>query len=371
MRILLAEDQQMARIVLVTHLRQWGHQVIETSSAEEALDYATHSHCNIDILIANLSMPKMDGIELSQKIRDMCPENHYVYIILLSSPGVLKDVLQNTSDGKIDDYLVRPFEEAELYQRILVAKRLIYAKQRLSLYNQSLDAVIDQQTEVVRETQLEIINRLFSAMESSERRPYYNHPRLIGSMPAHLAELRGWSPSKIHDIRIAAPLHDIGKIGIPDDLLSKKGTLSWEEFSVVQQHTMIGADILSHSQNQIIQMAEEIARYHHENWDGSGYPLGLQGEQIPEVARIVSIVDVYEALVEDRTYRKAIPQKEAIKIIQEEQGKKFDPDICQLFLDNIDDMQNRYMQSKSRNVSLEQTDAFNLFGDFSEKMPLG
>ena len=345
MKILIAEDDNVARSILAAYLRQWGHQIIETTNGAEALDYAIHSRCDIDIVITDWVMPKIDGVELSKKIRAISSESHYVYIMMLTGHGEIGDIEYGFSEGEVDDYITKPFAERELRQRIGVAERLIQAERRLRLYNQSLEAVVERQTEAIRATQAEIIHRLFSTIQSKEEKPAH-HLRRIGIMSAHLGSLLGWSAEKIHAIRIAAPLHDVGKIGIPDQLTQKKAPLSREEFMIIQRHTTIGANILSHSQNPIIQMAETIAKYHHENWDGSGYPQGLHGNNIADVARVVSIIEAFEALMEDKPYRKAVSLDDALAIIKDEQGKKFDPDIAQVFLDNISDIVRHYENTK-------------------------
>jgi putative two-component system response regulator len=146
----------------------------------------------------------------------------------------------------------------------------------------------------------------------------------------------------VDDILAAAPFHDVGKIGVQDKVLLKRDRLTEEEFQIIRNHTVIGANILANSKNEIISLAEVIALRHHENWDGSGYPDGLRGEDIPEIARVVAVADVYDALMADRIYRKGLPEKEVLKILQDECGRKFDPQIATIFLKNIDDIRDYY-----------------------------
>ncbi len=147
--------------------------------------------------------------------------------------------------------------------------------------------------------------------------------------------MSGKRTHKVDAILAAAPMHDIGKIGVSDTVLLKPGPLTSAEFALVKQHTVIGGKILSGSQNPVIQLAESIAFNHHENWDGSGYPQGLKGEEIPLEARIVSVVDVYDALRSDRVYRPGLPEDKVIEYIKSQCGKKFDPKICTLFLEHL------------------------------------
>jgi putative two-component system response regulator len=148
-----------------------------------------------------------------------------------------------------------------------------------------------------------------------------------------LAEAVGWPKVRVNDLRLAAPMHDIGKIGIPDTILRKTGKLSEEEFEIVKSHTLVSSKILKDSKFTMIQMAHDIALYHHEWWDGNGYPYGLAGEDIPQAARIVALVDVYDALSHDRFYRKASPEEEVLKIMKEGRETQFDPYLYDLFLD--------------------------------------
>ncbi len=146
------------------------------------------------------------------------------------------------------------------------------------------------------------------------------------------AEVLGWPADQVQNIRLAAPMHDLGKIGIPDAILQKPGKLTAEEFAVMKTHSVIGARMLEGSESAILQMAHEIALAHHERWDGSGYPRGLAGMEIPESARILAIVDVYDALTHRRVYHEALPEDEAMKIMELDRGKHFDPFLFGVFL---------------------------------------
>jgi putative two-component system response regulator len=248
----------------------------------------------------------------------------------------------------VDDYIAKPFEVMELQMRIQVGCRLILSERTQRQHGIDLEAVVRRQTEAIRETQGEIISRLFSALESRDEETS-SHVRRIGILSAYLGELLGLSPAKIDVIKAASPLHDIGKIGIPDIVLRKPGPLSAEEFSIIKQHASIGERILSGSRNQVIQMAAVIARNHHENWNGSGYPQGLKGREIPLEARIVSVVDVYDALLSDRVYRKGLPEDEVLSIIAKGSGSKFDPEICRLFLDRYEQIRAHCQKQETDN----------------------
>ena len=158
------------------------------------------------------------------------------------------------------------------------------------------------------------------------------HVRRIGEYAAVMARELGWDEARIECIGTAAAMHDVGKIGIPDGILRKPGRLTPEEFAIMKQHPLIGAEILGGSDIPLLQMAEEIARSHHEKWDGSGYPYGLSSQKIPETGRLVAVIDVYDSLVHDRVYRPAMSEEKTLSIIAETVGTHFDPEMHEAFL---------------------------------------
>jgi len=207
------------------------------------------------------------------------------------------------------------------------------ARQNL-LTQEQLEIEVSKRTTTIREREAELSGRLIYASGFRDEETGA-HIRRIGLYSAEMARVLEWPQLAIDDIRAAAPMHDIGKIGIPDSILKKPGRLTEEEFEVMKKHPTIGSIILGDSNIEMIQMAAEIAEGHHENWDGSGYPAGLKGDQIPIAARIVAIVDVYDALVHARVYKAAHSELDAIALMKELVGTKFDPELFQIFLDNL------------------------------------
>jgi putative two-component system response regulator len=334
MNIVVAEDQDMARELLCHHLQKWGHTVTEAANGREALEKILQSPNSVDVLITDWSMPIMDGIELSQKVREITLTHHYIYIILLTSKSDFSDIVHGFTAGKVDDYIPKPFEETELQLRLQVGNRLISSERKLRVYNENLERLVREQTKAIRETQGEIITRLFAALESRDQETG-EHVQRIGFMSATICTILGWEQHMVDIMQAAAPLHDIGKIGISDNILRKPGPLTDEEIVQIQQHAAIGAKILSGSNNPVIKMAEIIAHYHHENWDGTGYPSGLKDNEIPIEAQIVSITDFYDALMADRVYRKGLPEHEIIEIIKKMRGKKFSNELTDIFLEHL------------------------------------
>jgi HD-GYP domain-containing protein (c-di-GMP phosphodiesterase class II) len=199
------------------------------------------------------------------------------------------------------------------------------------LTKEMLEAEVKKRTLQIKQREEDLAVKLVS-LTSYRDEETGAHVRRIGLYAAAMAKALNWSQDRIDDIRIAAPMHDIGKIGIPDKILLKAGKLTDNEFSIMQRHTEIGAQMLKGSNIPVLDMAADIAMNHHERWDGEGYPQGLSGKEIPTSARITTIVDVYDALVHERVYKKAMCEKEAIQLMSKMRGKNFDPKLFDLFV---------------------------------------
>lgn len=202
------------------------------------------------------------------------------------------------------------------------------------LTREALEREVVRRTAEIRNREAEIAERLIHAAGFRDEETGA-HIRRIGLYAAELAEALGWSPLAVDDIAAAAPMHDLGKIGIPDSILKKPGKLTDDEFSVMQRHTTIGAEILADSNVSMLRMAAQIAQGHHERWDGTGYPEGLAGNAIPMSARIIAIVDVYDALVHARVYKPAIPEPETLSMMRDMVGTHFDPALFEHFMANL------------------------------------
>lgn len=334
MNILIAEDESITLRRLQHFLEKWDHHVIAAQNGLDALEKFLSQ--DIDLVITDWMMPEMDGMELVRHIRNSGGDKPYVYTILLTARGDKEDVVKGLSEVGVDDYVVKPFEPDELRARVSVGERTVRLERTLREYGAGLEKIVRKQTRLIRQTQEETIIRLLTALESRDEETG-GHVRRIGLFSAHLAEAAGWTQEQVEDIRLAAPMHDIGKIGVPDAILLKKGPLTTEEFEVIKSHTVIGGQILGDSEYPMLQMAHEIALYHHERWEGSGYPENLSGEGIPAAARIVALVDVYDALSQDRVYRKASPEQEVLENMKQSRGNHFDPQFYDLFIQSIPD----------------------------------
>jgi putative two-component system response regulator len=281
-----------------------------------------------DLILLDLHMPHMDGLAVMQELNQIA-EATYLPILILTgdvSPEARRDALSRGAK----DFLHKPFSPDEVLLRIntLLETRFLYLQ--IQSQNQMLDAKVRERTRELEAAQIEIIERLAKAAEFRDDNTG-QHTERVGQMAALIAKQIGLPDAQVSLIRRAAPLHDVGKIGIPDTILLKLGKLTEQEFEVVKTHTTIGARILSGSRFPILRLAEEIAFSHHERWDGYGYA-GIRGESIPLAGRIVAVADVFDALTQQRPYKEAWPVTEAIAEIDRQRQRHFDPALVDAFL---------------------------------------
>jgi putative two-component system response regulator len=235
-------------------------------------------------------------------------------------------------------YVIKPFDKNEILINVANALERRDTVRLSHQYETNLTEHVRKRVAEVQKQGEEFAFRLLCAIgRRTDETP--SHIRRVGLYSSLLLKAYlGWESKEVDIIRIAAPIHDLGKIGIPESIVLKPGKLTPEEFEVMKKHTEIGARIMEGSDFEVIRVASEIALSHHEKWDGTGYPRGLAREAIPETARVVAVADVYDSLVSDRVYRPAFPEKEALIMIKEEQGKHFDPRILECFFDSLSDI---------------------------------
>ena len=329
-RILILDDEPYIAKILLTWLSAEGYECTSSHSARDAL--AQLEQGDFALLISDIVMPEKSGLDLLTEVNERFPA---VAVLMMTGAGDRETGIRALKLGAYG-YFTKPFNQDEILISVVSAlerRRLLLASQK---YERRLEEEVRQQTAEVRRREEEIAVRLVSASEFRDEETGA-HIRRIGLYVSVLAQALGWSEHDSHDLRLAGRMHDIGKIGVPDSILLKPGKLSKEEFDIVKRHTLIGCDILDGSDIPALQMARDIALSHHEKWDGTGYPNGLEGDEIPESARLVAITDVYDALVHKRVYRDALTEREALAIMSNGKGKHFDPVMFQCFLEVLPD----------------------------------
>ncbi len=326
-RILIIDDEPNNVDLLRRLLERTGFSRIEsTNDSREAVDlYLTFRP---DLILLDLHMPHRDGLEVMDALNQIA-EASYLPILMLTGDDTPEAKREALSRGA-KDFLNKPFHSDEVLLRIgtLLETRFLYLQ--IQSQNQMLEAKVRDRTRELEAAQIEIIERLARAAEFRDDNTG-QHTERVGQMAALLARQIGLPDSQVSLIRRAAPLHDVGKIGIPDTVLLKLGKLTEEEFAIVKTHTTIGARILSGSHFPILRLAEEIAFNHHERWDGNGY-VGIAGAAVPLAGRIVAVADVFDALTQKRPYKAAWTVTEAIAEIDSQRSRQFDPMLVDAFL---------------------------------------
>lgn len=286
-----------------------------------------------DLVILDINMPYLNGFQLLERFKKI-EESSYLPVIVLTALQDEKTRLRALTQGA-QDFLTKPFNRLEILTRInnMLLVRLFH--NRVKNQNLILERKVQERTLEIEDTRREIIYRLGRAAEYRDNETG-DHLIRISKMGRILGELMGMSKKERKLFVTASPMHDIGKIGIPDNILLKPDKLDPEEWELMKTHTTIGADLLDGHDSELMVTARDIALTHHEKWDGSGYPNGLQGEAIPLMGRLAGIVDVFDALSSKRPYKEAYPIDRVISIMEEQRGKHFDPVLTDLFLSNID-----------------------------------
>jgi len=320
MKILGVDDDEIALDILEAAVSSEGYEFIRAKDGYDALRILQEER--VQLVISDWMMPGLTGIDLAKKIRET-GGSHYTYIIILTSRSERADLLDGLQAGA-DDFIIKPFDPMELRLRLRVAQRI------LALETHQLTIFILAQLADTRD---------------NETGNHLNRIRLYSRILAeHIVKRLNGTPQEesldfVELIYMTSPLHDIGKVGIPDSVLLKPGRLDDREFAVMKTHTTLGGHTLARAVNQYpdvayLRIARDIAMSHHERYDGHGYPAGLKGDDIPLCARIVSLADVYDALVSKRVYKDPFTHDVAKRIIEEGRGTQFDPLVVDAFLES-------------------------------------
>ena len=320
-KILIVDDEKANVRLLEVILQQAGYlNVHSTTDAREALPFYRDMHP--DLILLDLSMPHLDGYAVMKQLLPEMAED-VVPILVLTADATAGAKHKALREGA-KDFLTKPLDETEVLLRIgnLLETRF---------HDVLMEQKVRERTHELETAQIETLQRLALAAEYRDD-DTGTHTRRVGLMAGRLAEALGFSTFQVDLMLRAAPLHDVGKIGISDTILLKPGKLTDEEFVIMRSHTTIGAGILSGSTSLWLQLAEEIALSHHERWDGRGYPARLHGDAIPISGRIVAVADVFDALTHERPYKKAWPTADAVTEIEAQADRQFDRRVVDAFL---------------------------------------
>lgn len=337
--ILIVDDVSANLVILSEMVKSAGYIPRPVISVKQAL--AAINQRIPQLILLDITMPEIDGFELCSMLKADA-KTRDIPIIFISALDSVEDKVKGFKLGAVD-YIAKPFEKEEVTLRLNTHLKIYKMQQELETYNKKLHKMVNSQIQKVADEQKNILYALANLLESRYG-SYENHLDIIGANCRLFSMSLQFSPkfdkeitsSFIDSIEAAAQLCDIGTLSIKEDILLKEGPLSPEEWEIMKTHTEEGAkrleEIYKYSgNNELIGMAVDIARYHHENWDGTGYPYGLKGTKIPLSARIMAIVDAYDSLNHDRCYRKAYSNKESLEIMNSESGKHFDPDMMEIF----------------------------------------
>lgn len=345
-KILVVEDEEDIREMIAFFLSDEGYTCVEAGNGEQGLEMIL-SDSEISIVLSDILMPKKSGLEMISEARTLIAKDRQLECIIMTGHGGADEAINALKLG-VMDFIQKPFQLDYLGHVVGRADELVTLKRFNQNYQVNLESEVLAQTVEIQSlldnleaAHGEALACLAMASEYKDT-DTGNHIRRIGEYAALLAAKLGWSESRQNIMRLAAPLHDAGKIGIPDNILLKPGRLDPDEIVLMKQHAEHGCTILSQSEHPTMKIAANIALAHHETWDGSGYPRGLKGKEIAIEARIVSLADVYDALRSQRSYKPAFDHEKAKKIILEGDGRTdpnhFDPDLIELFKEVSDDM---------------------------------
>jgi putative two-component system response regulator len=302
------------------------YDIYSTTDPREVLEI--YQDTKPDLVLLDLNMPHLNGFQVMEQIMEV-EKDSYASIMILTAQAD-QEVRIKALEAGAQDFLSKPFNLIEVNLRIRKMLEIKSLNKQVLENNQNLEKAVRERTLELEETRMETIYRLGRAAEFRDNDTGMHVVRM-SLFSQRLAEEFGLDREECKQILHASPMHDVGKIGIPDRVLLKSGKLNADEWEIMKTHSAIGAQILSSGKHKLTKMAKTIALCHHEKWDGSGYPNGLSGNKIPLAARIVSIADCFDALTSERPYKAAWSVEDAIKEMDRVTGSSFDPDLMVVF----------------------------------------
>jgi putative two-component system response regulator len=346
-RILAVDDDPDIRTLLAALLSRDGYEIETASNGDEALEKL---EAGFDLVISDLNMPGMNGHEVTRRIRDN-DRWRDIPVVMITSEDTKQERLQAVESGA-NDFIAKPVSAIELQVRIRAQLKLkqamdlirnneaeleLHVAERTAALRKAIDEVSRREREL-QESHIDTLHRLAIAAEFKDTGTA-EHIGRMGRYAELLYRALGCTTEECEIMLHAAPMHDIGKIGIPDAILLKPGHLNGEEWTVMKQHTVIGARILEKSRTPHLQIGETVAISHHEKWDGSGYPKGLREDAIPLAGRVCAVADVYDSLLSRRAYKAAYSVENSLAIMRECRGQHFDPRVLDAFMDHHDQVE--------------------------------
>jgi putative two-component system response regulator len=345
--ILVVDDEKLIRNSISDVLMANGYEVFEACNGKEALEKVESK--SPDVILLDINMPEIGGIEFLKRIKED-KNTKLIPIVVITGQNDVDIRVQALKLGA-DDFLIKPPHVAELTARVSTLVKVKAYNDYMRHYQQILEEEVRNRTkeineahEKLRNASLDTIYRLSRAAEYKDE-DTSTHLHRISHYTAAIAGKIGMNGDGAEIILYASPMHDIGKLGIPDRILLKPGKLNPDEWEIMKRHTVFGGQILEGSDSDFIGMGKTIALTHHEKWDGTGYPNGLEGKDIPIEGRISALADVFDALTTKRPYKEAFSNEKALDIIQEGRGSHFDPDLVDTFFeigDEIVEIKNKY-----------------------------
>lgn len=348
-RVLIAEDSATQRALFTDYLAPLGHQLVLCNDGEEAWETLLKERDHIDLVMTDINMPRINGSELCHLIRANSAFDHVPIIVVTSTTD--KTALTGLLQRGVNDYLTKPFCSEELLARLRVhlRNRMLFKEQQhlhmeLQRFNLNLEKQIQERTTDLQDANISTIYKLAVVCDHKDQDTAF-HINRVRYYVEELALALGHADKRAHEMGYSSMMHDIGKVSIPDHILNKQGRLSDEEWRIMQTHTHKGAEILG--EKPFFKVAREIALYHHEKFDGSGYPLGLAGEAIPLPARMIAVVDVFDALTSERSYKQAWSIEDALAELKKLAGHHLDPILVDAFTNlqqsgDLDYIRHRY-----------------------------